>query len=146
LLVFTTEEAWGYTKKPAGAPDSVHLALLPEPAEVASGLDAAKLTRWERLLEVRGVVLKALEEARQAKTIGTSLEARVRLTGAKVDDYAAGLPELFVVSQVVLEPGDQIRVTVERAKGAKCERCWKYSVFTGAVCEPCAEALREMLG
>ena len=84
LLAFTTEEVWSYTRKPAGAPDSVHLALLPEPEELASGLDAAKLARWERLLEVRGVVLKALEEARQAKFIGTSLEARVRLAGAQL--------------------------------------------------------------
>ena len=146
LLAFTAEEVWGYTNKPPGAPDSVHLALLPEPAEVASGLDAAKLARWERLLEVRGVVLKALEEARQAKFIGTSLEARVRLAGAKLDDYAADLPALFIVSQVALEDGGELKVTVERAEGAKCERCWKYSSFTGAVCEPCTEALREMLG
>ncbi len=100
LLAFTTEEVWSHTRKPAGAPDSVHLALLPEPEELASGLGAAKLARWERLLEVRGVVLKALEEARQAKFIGTSLEARVRLAGAQLDDYADDLPALFIVSQV----------------------------------------------
>jgi isoleucyl-tRNA synthetase len=124
----------------------VHLALLPEPEEAASGLDAAKLARWDRLLEVRGVVLKALEEARQAKIIGTSLEARVRLAGAGVDDYAADLPALFITSQVVLEPGDELKVAVERAEGAKCERCWKYSEFSGRVCEPCSDALREMFG
>jgi isoleucyl-tRNA synthetase len=145
LLAFTTEEVWGFTRRPAGAPDSVHLALLPEPEEVASGLDASKLARWERLLEVRGVVLKALEEARQAKFIGTSLEARVRLAGANLDDYAADLPALFITSQVVLEPGGELKVTVERASGTKCERCWKYSEFTGKVCEPCTEALHEML-
>jgi isoleucyl-tRNA synthetase len=146
LLAFTAEEVWSYTNKPAGAPDSVHLALLPAPEEVASGLDAAKLARWERLLEVRNVVLKALEEARQAKIIGTSLEAKVRLSGAKLDDYAADLPALFITSQVELEPGDELKVTVERADGAKCDRCWKYSVFTGAACEACSDALREMLG
>ncbi|MDP8989164.1 MAG: isoleucine--tRNA ligase [Acidobacteriota bacterium] len=146
LLAFTTEEVWSYTRKPAGAPESVHLALLPNPEEVASGLDAAKLARWERLLEVRNVVLKALEEARQLKVIGTSLEARVRLAGAQLDDYAAGLPALFITSQVILEPGDDLKVTVERAEGAKCDRCWKYSVFTGPACEPCAAALKEILG
>jgi len=146
LLAFTTEEVWSYTRKPAGAPDSVHLALLPDPEEVASGLDAAKLARWERLLEVRNVVLKALEEARQAKVIGTSLEARVRLAGAQLDDYAADLPALFITSQVILEPGDDLKVTVERAEGAKCDRCWKYSVFTGPACEPCSVALKEIQG
>jgi isoleucyl-tRNA synthetase len=95
---------------------------------------------------VRNVVLKALEEARQAKFIGTSLEARVRLAGAKLDDYAADLPALFITSQVVLEPGDALKVTIERAEGTKCERCWKYSVFAGPVCDSCASALKEMLG
>ena len=41
LLAFTAEEVWSYTAKPAGAPESVHMALLPEPEEVASGFDAA---------------------------------------------------------------------------------------------------------
>jgi isoleucyl-tRNA synthetase len=152
LLAFTAEEIWSYTAKPSGAPDSVHLALLPEPEEVASGLDASTLARWERLMEVREVVLKALEEARQAKFIGTSLEARVRLQGSGLDDYAADLPALFIVSQVALEPGDQLRSIVERADGAKCERCWKYSTAVGedrdfpTVCDACSAALKEMLG
>jgi len=90
--------------------------------------------------------LKALEEARQAKVIGTSLEARVRLAGAQLDDYAADLPALFITSQVILEPGDDLKVTVERAEGAKCDRCWKYSVFTGPACEPCSVALKEIQG
>ncbi len=42
LLAFTTEEVWSHTAKPAGAPASVHLTLLPEPGRmVASGLPAA---------------------------------------------------------------------------------------------------------
>ncbi|MEQ1946713.1 MAG: isoleucine--tRNA ligase [Bryobacteraceae bacterium] len=152
LLAFTTEEVWGYTKKPAGSPDSVHLALLPEPEELASGLSQEKLAQWERLREVRDAVLKALEEARQAKFIGAPLEARVRLKGAGVDDYAADLPGLFIVSQVILEPGDELSVTVERADGAKCERCWKYSTKIGedaaypTVCDTCSSALNEMYG
>ena len=76
LLAFTTEEVWGYTRKPAGAPESVHLAMLPEPEELASSLDAAKIETWSRLMDVREMVLKALEEARQNKLIGTSLEAK----------------------------------------------------------------------
>ena len=152
LLAFTAEEAWGHTVKPAGAPDSVHLALLPEPEEVASGLDAATLDKWSRLLEVREVVMKALEEARQAKLIGAPLEARVRLQGYQLEEYAAELPALFIVSQVALDSGDQPRVIVERADGTKCERCWKYSTAVGededfpSVCDACSAALKEMLG
>ncbi len=81
LLSFTAEEVWGYTAKPAGAPESVHMALLPEPEELAGGLEGASLEKWNRLMTVRETVLKALEESRQAKVIGAPLEARVRLQG-----------------------------------------------------------------
>ncbi len=154
LLAFTAEEVWGYTAKPAGAPESVHMALLPEPEELAGGLDAAALEKWDRLMKVRETVLKALEEARQAKFIGAPLEARVRLEGfAGLEESAAELPALFIVSQVVVDPagsnGGQPRVVVERADGAKCERCWKYSTEVGCdaryptVCDTCAAALAE---
>jgi isoleucyl-tRNA synthetase len=150
LLAFTAEEVWSYTAKPAGAPKSIHLALLPAPEEVASGLPTAKLAEWDRLMEVRDVVLKALEEARQAKLIGTSLEARVRLQGYK--GFEAQLPSVFIVSQVVLEPGEELKAVIERADGVKCERCWKYSTAVGqdaefsTVCDSCSAALRDMLG
>jgi isoleucyl-tRNA synthetase len=150
LLAFTAEEVWSYTAKPANAPNSVHLALLPEPEEVASGLPAVTLAEWDRLMEVRDVVLKALEEARQAKLIGTSLEARVRLQGYK--GFEAQLPSVFIVSQVVLEPGEELKAVIERADGVKCERCWKYSTAVGqdaefpTVCDSCSAALRDMQG
>jgi len=157
LLAFTAEEVWGYTAKPAGAPESVHMALLPEPEEVPSGLDASKLANWNRLMEVREVVLKALEEARQSKLIGAPLEAQVCLDAPPelyplLEQYAADLPSLFIVSQVALSEGTELRATVERASGTKCERCWKYTTDVGenadfpTVCGACVAALKEMLG
>ncbi len=74
LLAFTAEEAWSFAPKPPGAPESVHLALFPEPEEAATGWDAAKLADWNALMEAREPVLKALEEARKAKQIGAPLE------------------------------------------------------------------------
>jgi isoleucyl-tRNA synthetase len=149
LLSFTAEEVWGYTAKPADAPESVHMALLPEPEELAGGLEGASLEKWNRLMTVRETVLKALEESRQAKVIGAPLEARVRLQGfADVED-SADLPGLFIVSQVVVEPGSEPKVIVERADGVKCERCWKYVTTVGSnttyptVCDACAAALTE---
>ncbi len=152
FLAFTAEEAWSFTAKLPGDPESVHLALLPDPQdeELAHGLDASKLADWETLVEVREPVLKALEEARQAKLIGTSLEARVRMGATELlDKYKASLPAWFIVSQVVLD--DTKGVIVERAGGQKCERCWKYSTLVGsdadfpAVCGDCAPVLKEMM-
>jgi isoleucyl-tRNA synthetase len=158
ILAFTMEEVWGYTAKPAGAPESVHLSLLPEPDEVTAGFghaDRVRLTEWDKLIALREPVLKALEEARQAKLIGKSLEAAVRIT-VPADDFAvlqahgAALPELFIVSQVELERGQALQVAVELASGEKCERCWKYSTAVGedkrfpTVCDTCSAALKEM--
>ncbi len=149
FLAFTTEEAWGFTAKPAGAPDSVHLTLLPEPDEMTHGLDAAKLADWDALMQAREPVLKALEEARQAKLIGTSLEARVRLGATDLlRRYERDLPMLFIVSQVALDSND--RIVIERADGQKCERCWKYTTRVGedadfpTACEHCVPVLKEM--
>jgi isoleucyl-tRNA synthetase len=154
LMAFTAEEVWSHTPKPKDAPESVHIALLPEPEELESGLSPEQRAAWDELMEVREPVLKALEEARAAKLIGAPLEARLRIRigdHTVLESYAAELPALFIVSQVELEPGG-FGVAVERAAGAKCERCWKYSTAVGedpmypTVCEACSSALKEMRG
>ncbi len=153
LMSFTAEEVWTHTPKPAGAPESVHMALFPSPEELDSALTAEQLAAWDELMQVREPVLKALEEARAAKLIGAPLEARLRISIGNhkvLEAHAAELPGLFIVSQVILEPGD-FKVTVEKADGAKCERCWKYSTAVGqdtayaTVCDSCASALHQML-
>jgi isoleucyl-tRNA synthetase len=103
---------------------------------------------------VREEVNRALENARQAKVIGTSLGAHVTLTaGGTIGDllrqYEADLPMLFIVSQVTLESGaaDGVAVSVTRAEGTKCERCWRVvpdvSRESGTVglCSRCVDAL-----
>jgi isoleucyl-tRNA synthetase len=162
ILTFTTEEVWLNLRLPAGAPESVHLALFPEPGELIEGLTAAQrkhAKNWDRLMEVRDTVLKSLEAARQEKFIGAPLEARVHLkAGADLypllESYAAELPALFIVSQVDLERHDDkvLSVHIARAAGAKCERCWKYSTDVGStpelptVCGACARAVAEIAG
>jgi isoleucyl-tRNA synthetase len=157
LMSFTAEEVWGHM----GRTQSVHLAFFPEAAELSAGLDDAARKRtadWDRLMQVRDAVLKHLDTARNQKLIGAPLEARVRLRAngdlyTLLQQYAAQLPALFIVSQVELEPaeGDELGVTVERAAGVKCERCWKYTLDVGGdaafptVCLPCAGAVREIL-
>ena len=128
------------------------MALFPEASDLGPGLDSSAIAKWDALMAVREDVLKALEEARQSKLIGAPLEARVRLQGYDAGGYEAQLPGLFIVSQVLVEPGAEKRVVVERADGVKCERCWKYSTKVGedaehpTVCDACAAALREMNG
>ena len=157
IMSFTAEEVWTHM----GRPDSVHMAFFPEPSELSAGIDAEARKRadnWDRLMEVRGDVLKSLETARNEKLIGAPLEARVRLSAngdlyPLLEQYAGELPSLFIVSQVEIDKaaGDQLAVQVERATGQKCERCWKYTTDVGSsakyptVCAACAGAVDENL-
>jgi isoleucyl-tRNA synthetase len=161
LLAFTTEEVWGYLPKPTGAPESVHLAIFPEPEELTEDFTVAQRARledWEKLMAVRDQVLKSLELARQQKFIGAPLEARLRLKADNdifplLDKYLDDLPGLFIVSQVALEHSSgPLTAEVERAAGEKCERCWKYTTDVGqdsefpTLCAACKEAVQKMLG
>jgi len=147
ILSFTASEAWPYL--PGRPAESVFLAGLParEAPRDAEALEA----RYDRLLEVREVVQRRLEEARRAKLIGSGLEAMVtvRAEGEQrklLEEARAELPFLFIVSKVVLEDGP-LGAEVARAPGTKCERCWVYAEDVGkdprhpTVCGKCAGAL-----
>lgn len=166
VLVFTSEESWKFLPHMAGDPRSIHIALFPDEAEFRTGLAADRANTWEMLAKVRGEVLKALEIARnEKKLINSGLEAKVLLTAelelkAKLKQHLAQLPGLFIVSQVELLSAGQgdfksdvisgLEVTVQRADGKKCERCWNYSIHVGenvrypSICERCSEAIAEI--
>jgi isoleucyl-tRNA synthetase len=139
-----------------GSGGSVHVERFPG----AEAPDPAVLDRWAVLLDARGEVNKALEEARAAKRVAASLEAKVVLRGpAKAlqplraleacgPAFPGNLANLFIASAVSLVDSEQpLSVAVERAPGSKCERCWTWSEKVGAlgahagVCERCASVL-----
>ena len=111
------------------------------------------------VLAVRDQVLKALEEARNNKLIGTGLEAKIILTASDpvysvLKRYETQLRYLFIVSAVTLTQASgngtgSVHVEVKKADGAKCERCWNYSTHVGedkiypTVCERCSAVLKE---
>jgi isoleucyl-tRNA synthetase len=135
ILVFTSDEIW--ESLPGKREASVHLAQFPE-YNTREG-DRELLATWERLLEIRSIVQKALEEKRNEKVIGASLEARVTLTAGGetrrlLEQYLDQLAALFIVSQVELRPAanEGLIVEVEHAEGAKCERCWNWSTSVGS--------------
>jgi isoleucyl-tRNA synthetase len=164
ILSFTCEEVWQFLPKVANRPESVHLATFPEEGDLVgllAGADnGAELKDWATLRSVREEVLKALEEARSRKEIGTGLEAQVTLTAADpvfslLQQHADSLRYLFIVSAVHLAQGSGngtggLRVEVKKADGAKCDRCWNYSIHVGddqnypTVCERCSAVLKEL--
>jgi isoleucyl-tRNA synthetase len=150
ILAFTADEA--FENLPHQKSASVHLAEFPK----VSGADNSRLlSEWERIFAIRDEVLKALEEARNLKQIGSSLEAKVKLTADKettrfLIPFFEDLRYVFIVSQVEVHEGEAFSVIVQKADGAKCERCWNYSVRVGefekypTVCERCFAALNQI--
>jgi isoleucyl-tRNA synthetase len=166
ILAFTSEEVWKHMALGPAEPESVHMAMFPNVAELEKVLDEGRSKNWDHLLTVREEVLKALEPARAAKTISSGLEARVILSATGelkdlLERYAVYLPGLLIVSQVAIEEGkaggtansaalEGLQIRVERAQGTKCERCWNYSTHVGeskdypTFCERCVAALEEI--
>jgi len=70
---------------------------------------------------------------------------------ASLDKYQAGLREFFIVSQIRLSDGPELKIEAAKADGEKCERCWNYSTRVGevsefpTVCERCSDALPEIV-
>jgi isoleucyl-tRNA synthetase len=158
-----------------GIPEAVVARLANWPKLIAvreTVLKALEGPRQEKLiggpLEAK-VRLEVYNSGEKVSSKGVAdLEAFLEI----LEDYRPQLSSLFIVSQVEVaagvsaaansrpKPGTRIRtydnpelglrVSIEKAAGGKCARCWNYSVHVGEeprypeVCERCAEALREI--
>jgi isoleucyl-tRNA synthetase len=159
ILSFTADELWRHL--PGRDEESVHISLFPRAADLDGFLDPELLERWGTLTRLRERVLAEIEPFRKDKQIGSSLQARIVLhasgpTLAFLERHARQLPMLFIVSDVQVRRAGgesaadtEARITVERAAGVKCERCWRYvpAVSTepewAGLCERCQDALAE---
>src|ERR1043166_7628106 len=155
ILSVTAEQLWQHLPPTAGREESVHLMTFPAAAELQALVDADLLTRWTRLSDLRERVLAHIEPLRKDKQIGSSLQARVVLSMSPDDAeflarYKNDLPMLFIVSEVDLRPGsNETGISIERADGVKCERCWRVvksvsrdPAWSG-ICERCQDALAQ---
>jgi isoleucyl-tRNA synthetase len=153
VLSFTADAVWQFV--PGRREESVHIAVFPEREQLTAFVDAGLIDRWTRLLAIREQVLAKVEPLRKDKVIGSSLQARVVLEApaagfALLDRYREQLPMLFIVSDVDVKKseGDELQVTIERAGGVKCERCWRYVPSVSAdpawagICARCQDALQ----
>ena len=162
VLVFTAEEAW--TARGAGD-RSIHLEQFP--AIPAGWRDDQLAETWDTIRTLRLAVTGAIEIARANKLIGSSLEAAPRIYLSNPEHLKAlegiDFAEVCITSDISVEFGTPIPetafrlpeaadvgVVVERARGVKCARSWRY--FDPATASPDfpdvtprdAEALREL--
>ena len=128
FLSFTAEEAW----KLVGDGESIFFKefwAFDEP-------DAALLTKWARIRQIRELVNKDIETLREQGAVGSSLQANVVLT-APADDHALlaslgdDLKFAFITSAVELKLGESLAVQAQTSTDTKCERCWHYMPDVG---------------
>lgn len=160
IIPHTTDEMWGYIEF-EGKHESVQLTDFPEVDERPNFTELR--AKWAKIIAVRNEVLKALEEARNAKTIGKSLEAKISIyadqeTVELLNDANVNFAQLSIVSEFVVAGSkdaapaeaimlDKTALVVEKAAGEKCERCWTISETVGTeekhptLCKRCAEVV-----
>ncbi len=159
IIPFTASETWGYFKKPL-KPESLFFENFKEPDENLQNFDIEE--KFDKLIEIRNIVLAALEKERDKKVIGSSLEAKIVLKASN-EDYdmlskinAEELKDLFIVSGIVLQKKDATEADiteaeVEKAEGEKCARCWKYDTSVGTfedypdICGRCHNVVLEIM-
>lgn len=160
ILPHTTEEIWKYLK------EDEKYAQLSEMPEVKHFNNEEKLVDlWNRFMNLRSGVFKALEEARNEKLIGKSFEAHVDLyvsngVQADLDALNANVRQALIVSALDVHPlseapenalkfNDEYAVVVEHAEGEVCPRCRMIKTDIGSdadlstLCASCAEIVRE---
>ena len=158
ILAFTCDEVMAYA--PAGCRGGETYAAMLDwyqaPISVEEANEYSEVLT--AALTLRGAVTKALEDARTAGTFTKSQEVRISATVPSSDfalltgERGIDLAEFFIVSEVALMENedaedDGITVTVDAARGERCDRCWNYREDTGMhgehehICSRCAAAL-----
>ena len=153
ILAYTSDEIWKYMPHAAGE-ESSHVIFNEMPKTLDFAVEDGFMAFWDEIHALRDDVKKAIEPLMKDKTIKGSLEAKVTLAagGEKLAFLRKAQDELaaaFIVSEVaIVDNGGELAVTVEKAEGEKCERCWSVSKTVGqnsdhpTLCARCCEILK----
>ena len=150
ILAYTSDEIWQYMPHRKG--DNTESIIFNDmPEVVALDVDDAFMAQWEKISQLRDDGKKEIEPLVKEKTIKSSLEAKVVLTAS--GDYLDFLntvkdeikPALIVSEVEILEGDGELKISVEKAEGGKCERCWSISKSVGlnsahpTLCDKCCK-------
>lgn len=152
LIPHTTEEVYKYfvgEKK-----ESIYLERMPQPVAYSDGEEIKN--KYNKFLNLRTDVLKALENARNNKVIGKSFNAKLTIkptaeTKELIESINVNLQRVFIVSQLEIADNDingekfeTGTILVEPAQGTVCSRCWQvvHEVNEDELCERCAAILK----
>ena len=159
ILPHTAEEIWSYLEHEEE--EFVQLSELPE-AQIFPNQEEI-LDTWSAFMDFRSQAQKALEEARNEKVIGKSLEAHLTVYPNEViktllEAVNSDVAQLLIVSQLTIAEGpapegalvfEDVAFVVEHAQGQVCDRCRRIDItvkersYQALVCDHCAEILEE---
>ncbi len=150
ILSFTAEEIWSFM--PHKKDDDLNSVFYNEmDKKVDLNFDELFVDKWNLIEKLRNFVQKALENEREKKIIGSSLEAKIVFYCKNNDDLYNKLNQfndenfksLFLVSEIEVNKDnfqsdinyyefDNLNIGVLKATGNRCERCWSYDVSVGS--------------
>jgi len=152
MIPFTAEEIW--KAMPHTKTEQVESVMLTDFPKVNDMYEDKQLSeKWDKIVKLKDLVAKELENARANKLIGHSLNAKVIIYAKEeqynfIKDNIETLRTVFIISDIeVLKHEAELEVKVEQALGEKCERCWMYSTTVGAdkenpnICHRCSVAI-----
>ena len=153
ILAYTSDEIWKYMPH-SSSEKAEHVVYNEMPEKVDISIDDDFMAFWDEIHELRDDVKKSLETFIKDKTIKSSLEAKVTLaaSGDKLAFLKKAENELataFIVSEVeIIENSSDLEISIEKAEGEKCERCWVISKTVGensehpTLCSRCCDNLK----
>lgn len=151
VLSFTADEVWN--SLPGQRDKFVFTGEWYQGLFALADDEAMNDTYWDTLLKVRGEVNKVIEQARADKKLGGSLEAAVTLyadTRLAPQLRALGEELRFVLltsgarvadidsADAQAQPSELLKglkISLAKAEGNKCPRCWHYTTDVGQVAE-----------
>ncbi|XFA99364.1 isoleucine--tRNA ligase [Candidatus Izemoplasma sp. B36] len=151
MIPHTTSESYSYI--PNTEVKDAYLLDMPEVLELDNEVESL----FDEFMGLREDVLKALENARNEKVIGKSLNAKLVLYPKArvlnlIEKLGVNLAQVFIVSEIEIKKdgfgtykGTDVSIDVFKAEGITCDRCWQVvpEVNEDGVCPRCAKVLSE---
>ena len=160
ITAFTAEEIWRYMPKKENE-NTFSIMLEDYPKYDEKLYDKELDDKFKKIIEIKELASKKLEEAREEKLIGQTLEAKVTVSANKenelyeiIKNNKNLIEDVLIVSELELKEDnskekEEFSVNISRAEGEKCERCWKYTKDVGidkenpTICKRCSEVLKK---
>ena len=152
ILAYTSDEIWKYMPhKDTDDVESIIFNSMPE--KICLEVSDQFMDTWDKIHKLRDDVKREIEVLVKDKTIRGSLEAKVTLTASGeylefLNSISKEIKPALIVSEVEILEGDgDLNISVEKAEGEKCERCWSISRTVGmnhvhpTLCDRCCKIL-----